>query len=222
MLMLRRFIQSGSSIQRGFGNKPPKTPSIPNPGQAASALPLISCKIKKFNLSRSDKLSPAAKFGTLDLASSGWMHHKSKGDFFTIHPSQWTPNGLGNKQPSSELITSIKPQLFSNLGLDERIQHNLVKNLKLEECSYVQHEAIPHILAGDHTLIAAETGCGKTLSYLIPIVQQMLQLKESQAERGLNDLNTPIGLILTPGRELGNILSFYLLIFMVNQIKSFF
>lgn len=204
MLMLRRFIQSAPRFHKGFANKLPTNPVSSKVFSAANdATPLISCKIKKFNLNRSDKLSPVAKFGTLDLASNGWMHHKSKGDFFTIHPTPWKADGLpveNNKQKNE----SGDSHLFSNLGLDERIVRNLVNNLKLSECSYVQYEGIPHILAGDHTLIAAETGCGKTLSYLVPIVQHILHLKERQGERGLNDLNTPIGLVLTPGRELGN------------------
>lgn len=200
--MLRRLILSGSPVHRGFANRSLTNNSQKPVSNAAPAIPLISCKIKKFNLSRADKLSPGAKFGTLDLASAGWMHHKSKGDFFTIHPGM-ADDGLSEKQKRSALDASSEPRLFTNLGLDERIERNLANNLKVRECSYVQYEGIPHVLAGDHTLIAAETGCGKTLSYLVPVVQQILQLKERQAGRGSNDLNTPIGLVLTPGRELG-------------------
>lgn len=202
--MLRRLIQSGPQFQRGFSQKLPNhTSANKNVLGASAAAPMISCKIKKFNLSRADKLYPAAKFGTLDLASAGWMHHKSKGDFFTIHPAASPLNSLNEKTQRQELPTTQEPFLFSNLGLDERIERNLTNNLKLQDCSYVQYEGIPHILAGDHTLIAAETGCGKTLSYLVPVVQQILQLKRNQVERSSSELNTPIGLILTPGRELG-------------------
>lgn len=200
--MLRRCIQ----LRRSLSGKPiPKTPSSKSsvPTNAA-APPLISCKVKKFNLSRADKLHPAAKFGTLDLASSGWMHHKAKGDFFTIHP---VPNH--HKAPQ-DLSPPLEPRLFTKFGLDARIERNLVRNLNLHECSYAQYEGIPHILAGDHTLIAAETGCGKTLSYLVPVVQQILQRKESEAETGgLKELNTPLGLVLTPGRELGNLFNLF-------------
>lgn len=63
-----------------------------------------------------------------------------------------------------------------------------------------QSRAIPHVLEGKNCLIAAETGCGKTLAYLAPIIQQILHLKRTSKE--LDTINAPIGLIITPGRDL--------------------
>lgn len=160
-----------------------------------SATPLISCKQKKFNLTLGTKLPQKSKFGSIELASQGWKHHKAKGDFFTIHPSIQ----VENRVPGNDITAS-----FDQLGLDPRIVKNLAKFFNVTQCTYVQREGIPQMLAGDHTLIAAETGCGKTLAYLVPIVQQILQSKkQSRAGGGLLNFNSPIGLVLTPGRELG-------------------
>jgi len=49
-------------------------------------------------------------------------------------------------------------------------------------------------------LLAAETGCGKTLAYLTPIVQQILNYKEKSKFN--NQFNSPLALIIVPGREL--------------------
>jgi DEAD/DEAH box helicase len=59
----------------------------------------------------------------------------------------------------------------------------------LAECSFtrptnIQHEALPAILAtDDHSLIASETGNGKTLCFLIPMLQNIIRLKEANLNR---------------------------------------
>lgn len=47
-------------------------------------------------------------------------------------------------------------------------------------------------------MLAAETGCGKTLAYLLPIIQQVLEWKSFIPEK----LNAPLALIIVPNREL--------------------
>lgn len=159
-----------------------------------SSIPLITCKHKQFNLSLGTKLPHKSKFGSIELASNGWKHHKSKGDFFTIHPSI----------PAEERVAGMDiPMTFGQLGLDARIVENLAKFFNVTQCTYVQREGIPQMLAGDHTLIAAETGCGKTLAYLVPIVQQLIQAKQQRSTAKTLNFNSPMALVLSPGRELG-------------------
>lgn len=155
---------------------------------------LITCKISKFNLSIADKLPHKSKFGTIPLASTGWKHNKAKGDYFTIYP----PVADGVSAAAKNVPTA---QSFDKLGLDTRIVDNLQRHFAISQCTLVQYEGIPQMLAGDHTLIAAETGCGKTLAYLVPIVQQILMRKSGRSGRDML-FNTPTALILTPGREL--------------------
>lgn len=54
----------------------------------------------------------------------------------------------------------------------------------------VQTQAIPPVLAGKDVLVTAQTGTGKTLAFLLPLVTRLLQEPESNA------------LILSPTREL--------------------
>ena len=63
-----------------------------------------------------------------------------------------------------------------------------------------QATAIPEILKGTNNLLAAETGCGKTLAYLLPILQQLTH-RSSRIKRKPNQ---PACLILVPTRELAD------------------
>lgn len=180
--------------------------------QSTATTPRITCKIQKFNLSQGERNHVVnSKFGSIDLASRGWGHNKSKGDYFTIHPQPLLTHNSENTDQSASISTEVPSRTFDKLGLSKSIVTNLYRNLNVTHCTYIQYEGIPQILAGDHTIIAAETGCGKTLAYLIPIIEQMLQRKKERSAGGLV-FNTPQALVLTPSRELGkfNICTFYL------------
>lgn len=56
------------------------------------------------------------------------------------------------------------------------------------------------ILEGHNVLLAAETGCGKTLAYLLPLVQQIKDWKPFMEVAS----NSPIGLVVAPSRELAH------------------
>lgn len=181
-----------------------------NPPSLAN--PLITCKQKRFNLEAGTKTLPSVvpKFGTIELASAGWKHHKAKGDFFTIHPSVDIVT-IGSDETTAAV--DDEPLTFDTFNLDERLLANLSALLATRDCSAIQARALPQILTGNHTLIAAETGCGKTLAYLVPIVQQLVQRKKELAmlhSVGVDvdsEFNAPRALVLTPGRELGKVLN---------------
>ena len=84
---------------------------------------------------------------------------------------------------------------FKDLNITESI-------LKaIEEKGYtvptaIQEKAIPAALVGRDVLGCAQTGTGKTASFAIPIIQQIVQNKTSVKRRGIK------ALILTPTREL--------------------
>lgn len=70
------------------------------------------------------------------------------------------------------------------------------------QCEYVlQKDGIPTILAGRNTLLTAETGSGKTLAYLLPMMNQILMWQLVLSER---QFNSPLGVIVSPNRELAN------------------
>ncbi|XP_037928455.1 probable ATP-dependent RNA helicase DDX28 [Teleopsis dalmanni] len=153
---------------------------------------LISCKRPEFNI---DRHVDDSKFGSVPLASNRWQHRKSKGDFFIINSTQ------DEEQRQTEMLS------LDTFLQDNTIEFNseLIKNLKTEfdikQLTYIQSTGIPKIFTGDHTIIAAETGCGKTLTYLLPVVQKIIEHKKS-TNMNNRKFNTPLSIILTPGREL--------------------
>lgn len=153
--------------------------------------PLITCKRPEFNLHLGDKVDKDAKFGSIPLTSDSWYHYKSKGDFFLIHP-HLEPEDVADK-PNYK-------KSFEEFGFHPELQTNISSRLNMQKTTYIQHEAFPHILNKKHTVIAAETGCGKTIAYLAPIVQNLLKRKHEMDSNV--EFNTPKALIITPSREL--------------------
>lgn len=157
--------------------------------------PLLTCKRPEFNLHRGDYRNENAQFGTIQLCSDGWHHYKAKNDFFIIHPHMTAEDELQNRDHE---------QTFDTFGINKQLQLNLEDRLNVQKTTLIQNLAIPQILNNRHTLIAAETGCGKTLAYLIPILENVLKLKQSANDQTFNEFNTPKVLIITPSRELAN------------------
>ncbi|MFA5972925.1 MAG: DEAD/DEAH box helicase [Lentimicrobiaceae bacterium] len=80
---------------------------------------------------------------------------------------------------------------FENLNLSKQLQ-SAIANLKFDSPTPIQGEAFPVILSGKDVVGIAQTGTGKTLAYLLPILQDIKFSKQ---------LNPRI-LVLVPTREL--------------------
>jgi superfamily II DNA/RNA helicase len=75
-----------------------------------------------------------------------------------------------------------------------------MQELHLTEPTDIQAAAIPKILTGGHYLVASHTGSGKTLTYLLPVIQQ---LRRDEALTGARAKpKRPRVLIVGPTREL--------------------
>src|SRR5678810_941565 len=83
---------------------------------------------------------------------------------------------------------------FSELPLCTQLQRNLTKYGYVQPTP-VQSEAIPPALAGRDVVATAQTGTGKTLAFLLPLVHSLAKPKGKPAP-GIQ------ALILTPTREL--------------------
>jgi ATP-dependent RNA helicase RhlE len=94
---------------------------------------------------------------------------------------------------------------FSELQLSPTIQHNLTRNL-LVKPTPVQAEAIPPALAGADVVATARTGTGKTIAFLLPIIEKLLKSAESPAPTPNNGRRVQPkqikALVLSPTREL--------------------
>uniref|UniRef100_H2T439 ATP-dependent RNA helicase n=1 Tax=Takifugu rubripes TaxID=31033 RepID=H2T439_TAKRU len=130
------------------------------------------------------------KFEQPTLCSKGWKHNKSIGDHFTI-------NNVTAVAPF--IVKAVDQPSFKNLPICKELLEAL-HNMDITHPTTVQLECIPKILKGHNILCAAETGSGKTLSYLLPVVHRLQADKScgTHAE-GANSIRT---IVLVPSREL--------------------
>ncbi|AQZ15454.1 ROK1 (YGL171W) [Zygosaccharomyces parabailii] len=84
--------------------------------------------------------------------------------------------------------------LITRFSFEKRLLNNLVEN-GFTEPTPIQCEGIPLALYGRDVLACAPTGSGKTLAFLIPLLQQIIDTKETQGLKGL---------IISPTKELAN------------------
>ncbi|XP_034151326.1 probable ATP-dependent RNA helicase DDX28 isoform X2 [Esox lucius] len=141
------------------------------------------------------------KFEQPQLSSKGWKHNKSYGDYFTINNTQTTPPFITEIQDEgSEPKGKSKQVTFSKLHLCPDLLDALGKD-NITHPTTVQLQTIPKLLNGYNILCAAETGSGKTLSYLLPIIHK---LQVEKAAESVETTPRTRSVILVPSRELAD------------------
>lgn len=113
-----------------------------------------------------------------------------------------------------ELSSSTRP--FRDIGVDARIVAAL-EEMGISRPSGIQEKSVEAILARRDVLCTAQTGTGKTLAYLVPLVEQFLRAEaEEEARRqqaaGSDDpealsaanavVSRPRAIVVAPSREL--------------------
>lgn len=95
---------------------------------------------------------------------------------------------------------------FSRLGVSVQLQNALKYQLKYTAPLDVQEQAIPLIKNGSNCIIVAQTGSGKTLSYLLPILDSLQTSNKSDTipikNKNIFMKISPEALIVVPTREL--------------------
>ena len=81
--------------------------------------------------------------------------------------------------------------MFTKFGLRPELM-KAIEALQFHEPTPVQYEAIPQVLQGRDVLVSAQTGTGKTLAFVLPMLQRMLD----------KPLPGVTALVLLPTREL--------------------
>ncbi|EGR30873.1 hypothetical protein IMG5_122040 [Ichthyophthirius multifiliis] len=112
---------------------------------------------------------------------------------------QQVENHLKENQIKIISATNIPPPPFlswKNSPLCDQLK-SLVQSQGFEKPTSIQSQCIPIILNGSDLIGIAQTGSGKTLSYLLPMLIHINQ-KEKRERKN------PVGLILVPTRELAN------------------
>ena len=144
--------------------------------------PVIACHRQAYNLYKG-RLTGSKNTPLTALASHGWKHSRSKKDQFSINAFA-KRNYFGNESVKS----------FLGLGLEEGVCRELHQNFGVSNPTLLQKATIPLIMAGENVQIVGENGCGKTLSFIAPLVDMCNGQKWP--------INCVSSLILTPSREL--------------------
>ncbi|KAM4056847.1 DEAD/DEAH box helicase [Hirsutella rhossiliensis] len=94
---------------------------------------------------------------------------------------------------------------LAQLGVHENLLGAIVRDMKYEAMTPVQAKTINPALKGNDIVAQAKTGTGKTLAFLLPLLQRMINEDPSLARRSASyrarsdDIR---GIILSPTREL--------------------
>ena len=86
-------------------------------------------------------------------------------------------------------------QKWSQCGLGAQ-SLDVIQKLGYEKPSAIQSQAIPSIMSGRDVIGVAKTGSGKTIAFLLPMFRHI------KDQRPLDSLDGPVGLVMTPTREL--------------------
>jgi ATP-dependent RNA helicase DDX46/PRP5 len=86
-------------------------------------------------------------------------------------------------------------QKWSQCGLNVQTLE-VIKKLDYERPTAIQMQAVPAIMSGRDVIGVAKTGSGKTIAFLLPMFRHI------RDQRPLEGSDGPVGLIMTPTREL--------------------
>lgn len=125
---------------------------------------------------------------------------------FSFNPAQTTENKKEEEeewkapQPTNAPLTDVAN--FGSLTLSTRLVDALAK-MNLERPTAIQQKVIPHMLSnsGD-AFVQAETGSGKTFSYLLPILHRVLMLSSQGDGKQIHRDSGIFAIIVSPTREL--------------------
>lgn len=104
-----------------------------------------------------------------------------------------------NKKNVKEKI--IICEKFEELDLYDQLQKNL-KSLKFDHMTPIQKTVIPLITKNVNVIGCAQTGSGKTMAFLLPIIDNIIKKGVPNYDPECLALCKPIVLILSPTREL--------------------
>ena len=131
-----------------------------------------------FNRDGRDKQDPYGEIQTKKLLSEHQIKLKFKEDKISELESMKFKMYFVKVNTDEEpklLEDKVRPKIrFENLNkVPEQLKKNL-KTLKFDYLTPVQRGIMPYIQIGKDIVCVSETGCGKTLSYLFPIIGRML------------------------------------------------
>jgi ATP-dependent RNA helicase RhlE len=110
-----------------------------------------------------------------------------------------------NEAPPAVVIEPVTDSHFTELGLQPALLR-AVQDAGYVTPTSIQHQAIPHLLAGRDLLGCAQTGTGKTAAFALPVLQHLANAANHHHSSNGNHKGHPKrpirALVLAPTREL--------------------
>ncbi|NP_001070800.1 probable ATP-dependent RNA helicase DDX28 [Danio rerio] len=182
----RRVQERIESLKQMQGKKFDKLPTV-KPGRL-----LIKSKNPQLNQSVGYTLG---KFEQPVLTSKGWKSNRALGDYFSINSIQSAPPFVPKHKDEGDDGASASKKTFHCFNLCPELVETLQRQNIIHPTT-VQLQTIPKILKGRNILCAAETGSGKTLTYLLPIIHRLQEDLLAGSERSIR------AVVIVPSREL--------------------
>ncbi|KAF8160780.1 DEAD-domain-containing protein [Crassisporium funariophilum] len=114
------------------------------------------------------------------------------------------------KKPAAPSNAPLDSSTFSGLGLNPLLISHLTNKMDIQKPTAIQRASLPVLLSNQSAtqardaFLQSQTGSGKTLSYLLPIIQDLLPLSSlSYIDRSIGTL----AVIIAPTRELAKQIS---------------
>lgn len=161
---------------------------------------------------RKEASAPAAAEAPADRAPGPSKPTQVISSLFTSNPKieqpAASPASNSYARPSNAPLDTSS---FPGLGLDPLITNHLQTKMSIEKPTSIQRAALPALLSSMEedtsardVFIQSQTGSGKTLSFLLPIIQDLLPLSSlSYIDRSIGTL----AIIIAPTRELAKQIS---------------
>mmetsp|Transcript_48732 Transcript_48732/g.54529 ORF Transcript_48732/g.54529 Transcript_48732/m.54529 type:complete len:461 (-) Transcript_48732:103-1485(-) len=131
---------------------------------------------------------------------------------FLLPPSVLNPFNNNNKQVSpsvSGLVAAVavverdssELPLYDNAFhlFDEALRESLYTELGIVKPNEVQNASLPIAMSGEDVFVVAQTGSGKTLTFLLPILSRINHTNTSSSPSGQP---LPVAMVIGPTREL--------------------
>lgn len=117
----------------------------------------------------------------------------------------------------TQAIQDVKTELTNNASFDSYGLHtsilSVIKGRGYTSATHIQDQVIPHIVAGRDVIGLAQTGSGKTASYIIPLLHNVVKKESKNPEE--------VTLIVVPTRELAFQVENELYEFGIKQLRLF-
>ncbi|KAL7796624.1 P-loop containing nucleoside triphosphate hydrolase protein [Trichoderma ceciliae] len=123
---------------------------------------------------------------------------------FSFNPEQKTTfeDEAEWKEPEPTNAPLLTVANFGTLTISSRLVEVLTK-MNLERPTAIQQKVIPHMLSSSaDAFVQAETGSGKTFSYLLPILHRVLLLSGRRGDQQIHRDSGIFAIIVAPTREL--------------------